>query len=110
MVRISKNTKVQIFYDRKYMAFDLFIYSAYNVFKNLFNDVCFIDNFDKLENNSTTVLIMYINDLGKYVQKFGFAIKNNGTKWIWATYTSNALDYNKVYFINPQQSDLNPEY
>jgi alpha-tubulin suppressor-like RCC1 family protein len=36
----------------------------------------------------------------------GFAIKNNGTKWIWATYTSNALDYNKVYFINPQQSDF----
>jgi hypothetical protein len=68
MVRISKNTKIQIFYDRKYMAFDLFIYSVNNVLKTLFNDVCFIDNFDKLEKNSTTVLIMYINDLGKYAE------------------------------------------
>lgn len=77
MVRISKNTKIQIFYDRKYMAFDLFIYSAHNVLKTLFKDVCFIDNFDKLEKNSPNLLIVYLNDLGKYVKKFGFSVNNN---------------------------------
>jgi hypothetical protein len=101
MVRISKNTKIQIFYDRKYMAFDLFIYSAYNVLKNLFNDVCFIDNFDKLENNSTTALIMYINDLGKYVQKFGFAIKNNiRIIFIHADFLFNHSKYDQSEIIN----------
>jgi len=104
MVRISKNTKIQIFYDRKYMAFDLFIYSANNVLKTLFNDVCFIDNFDKLEKNSTTVLIMYINDLGKYVKKFGFTVNNRiRIIFIHADFMFNHSKYDQneiIKFVN----------
>jgi hypothetical protein len=104
MVRISKNTKIQIFYDRKYMAFDLFIYSANNVLKTLFNDVCFIDNFDKLEKNSTTVLIMYINDLGKYVKNFGFNVNNSiRIIFIHADFMFNHSKYDQneiIKFVN----------
>lgn len=36
----------------------------------------------------------------------GFAIKTDGTKWIWGTVTSNYIDYDKVYFIEPQSLDF----
>lgn len=104
MVKISKNTKIQIFYDRKYMAFDLFIYSAHNVLKSLFNDVCFIDNFDKLEQNSPNLLIVYLNDLGKYVKKFGFSVNNNiRIIFIHADFMFNHSKYDQneiIKFVN----------
>jgi alpha-tubulin suppressor-like RCC1 family protein len=36
----------------------------------------------------------------------GFAIKTNGTKWIWGSYTSTYIDYDKVNFIEPQPLDF----
>ena len=40
MVKISKQTSIKIFYDRirdkRYLAFDLFIYPVANILKNVF--------------------------------------------------------------------------
>lgn len=81
MVKISKQTSIKIFYDRigdkQYLAFDLFIYSVGNIFKNIFQNVMFIDNFDKLQSNENILLVMYLEDLGKYVKKYGFNISSN---------------------------------
>ena len=77
MVKIAKNTIIQIFYDRKYMAFDLFIYPVFNILKKISDNINFIDNFDSLEKNKNVLLIMYLNDLGKYIKKNGFNMRNN---------------------------------
>jgi hypothetical protein len=81
MVRISKNTKIQIFYDRigdkRYLAFDLFIYPIENILKKNYEDVSFISCLDDLNKNENVLLIMYLNDLGKYIKKYGFKIKSN---------------------------------
>ena len=81
MVKIAKNTLIKIFYDRigdkKYLAFDLLIYSVSNILKKKYEHVTFIDNFDSLSENANILLIMYLNDLGKYVKKNGFNVKSN---------------------------------
>jgi len=81
MVKIPKTTKIQIFYDRigdkKFLAFDLFIYSIENILKKNYEDVSFINSMDSLNQNENVLLIMYLNDLGKYIKKYGFKIKSN---------------------------------
>jgi hypothetical protein len=81
MVKISKQTSIKIFYDRirdkRYLAFDLFIYPVANILKNVFQNVMFIDNFDMLQSNENILLVMYLEDLGKYVKKYGFNISSN---------------------------------
>lgn len=77
MVKIQKNIQIQIFYDRKYLAFDLFIYSLESILKKKFDNVKFINCIDALDKNNNVLLIMFINDLGKYVKKYGFSIKSN---------------------------------
>ena len=81
MVKISKQTSIKIFYDRiddkRYLAFDLFIYSIANVLKNVYQNVKLISNLNDLQSNETTLLVMYLNDLGKYVKKNGFNVSPN---------------------------------
>ena len=81
MVKISKHTSIQIFYDRindkNYLAFDLFIYPVGNILKSIYQNVKFISNFNNLQSNENILLIMYLNDLGKYVKKYGFNINSN---------------------------------
>jgi hypothetical protein len=81
MVKISKATTIKIFYDRigdkRYLAFDLFIYPLANILKNYYQNVKFINNFNHLQSNENILLIMYLNDLGKYIKKYGFNISSN---------------------------------
>jgi len=81
MVKIAKNTSIKFFYDRiddkKYLAFDLYIYSLSNILKNVYQNVKFISSFNDLQSNENILLIMYLNDLGKYVNKYGFNISSN---------------------------------
>ena len=81
MVKISKQTSIKIFYDRiddkRYLAFDLFIYSLANILKNIYQNVKLISNLNDLQSNETTLLIMYLEDLGKYVKKYNFDISSN---------------------------------
>jgi hypothetical protein len=81
MVKLSKDILIQIFYDRigdkKYMAFDLFIYPLFNILKNISSNICFIDNLNFLEKNKNVLLVMYLNDLGKYVKNYNFNISPN---------------------------------
>lgn len=74
---MRKNTLIQIFYDRKYLAFDLFIYPLKNILKTIFDNVNIIDNIVHLEKNTNVLLIMFLNDLGKYVKQNGFNITAN---------------------------------
>ena len=81
MVKISKQTSIKIFYDRigdkRFLAFDLFIYPRGNILKNVYQNVKFISDFNHLQSNENILLIMYLNDLGKYVKKYGFNISSN---------------------------------
>ena len=81
MVKIKKNTLIKIFYDRigdkRYLAFDLFIYSVSSILKDVYQNVEFISNFSHLHSNENILLIMYLNDLGKYVKKNGFNVSPN---------------------------------
>ena len=81
MVKISKQTSIKIFYDRigdkRFLAFDLFIYPIGNILKNVYQNVKFISDFNDLQSNENILLIMYLNDLGKYVKKYGFNINSN---------------------------------
>jgi hypothetical protein len=81
MVKISKQTSIKIFYDRiddkRFLAFDLFIYPIGNILKNIYQNVKFISNFNDLRADENILLIMYLNDLGKYVKKYGFNISSN---------------------------------
>jgi len=81
MVKIAKNTLVKIFYDRtgdkRYLAFDLLIYPMSNILKKMSEHVTFIDNFDSLNESRNILLIMYLNDLGKYIKKNGLNVKSN---------------------------------
>lgn len=81
MVKIKKNTLIKIFYDRigdkQYLAFDLFIYSVSSILKDVYQNVEFISNFSHLHSNENILLIMYLNDLGKYVKKNGFNVSPN---------------------------------
>ena len=81
MVKIKKNTLIKIFYDRigdkRYLAFDLFIYSVSSILKKNYQNVEFITNFTELHSNENILLVMYLNDLGKYVKKNGFNISPN---------------------------------
>lgn len=81
MVKISKRTSIKIFYDRigdkRFLAFDLFIYPIGNILKNVYQNVKFISDFNHLQSNENILLIMYLNDLGKYVKKYGFNISSN---------------------------------
>ena len=63
--------------DKKYLAFDLYIYSLSNILKNVYQNVKFISSFNDLQSNENILLIMYLNDLGKYVKKYGFNIRSN---------------------------------
>jgi hypothetical protein len=78
---INKNTLIQIFYDRigekKFLAFDLYIYSLYDILKTKFENVFFISNIKDYQNNENSLLIIFLNDLNKYVSNFGYKIKNN---------------------------------
>jgi len=81
MVKISKQTSIKIFYDRigdkRYLAFDLFIYPIGNILKNIYKNIKFISDLNDLKSNENILLIMYLNDLGKYVKKYGFNISSN---------------------------------
>jgi len=81
MVKILKQTSIKIFYDRigdkRFLAFDLFIYPTCNILKNVYQNVKFISDFNDLQSNENILLIMYLNDLGKYVKKYGFNISSN---------------------------------
>ena len=81
MVKISKHTSIKIFYDRindkSYLAFDLFIYPVANILKSVFQNVKFISNFNELRSNENILLIMYLNDINKYIKKYGFNISSN---------------------------------
>ena len=81
MVKISKQTSIKIFYDRigdkRFLAFDLFIYPIGNILKNVYQNFKFISDFNDLQSNENILLIMYLNDLGKYVKKYGFNIRSN---------------------------------
>ena len=54
MVKISQHTSIQIFYDRindnQYLAFDLFIYSAANILKKVYQNIKFIYHYQYLYN------------------------------------------------------------
>jgi hypothetical protein len=78
---INNNTLIQIFYDRigekKMLAFDLYIYNLYDILKTKTENVFFIDNITNYTNNDNSLLIIFLNDLNKYVSKLGYKIKNN---------------------------------
>jgi len=105
MVKISKKTLIKIFYDRigdkRYLAFDLLIYPIFNIFKKIYENVSFIDNFDKLNNNKNILLIMYLNDLGKYIKKFDFNVNTNiRIIFIHADFLYNHSKYDQDEIIN----------
>ena len=101
MVKIAKNTSIKIFYDRiddkKYLAFDLYIYSLSNILKNVYQNVKFISSFNDLQSNENILLIMYLEDLGKYVKKYGFNISSN----------VRIIFIHAEFFYNHSKSDQN---
>lgn len=105
MVKISKDTAIKIFYDRigdnRFLAFDLFIYPIADILKKKYQNVKFINNFNELQSNENILLIMYLNDLGKYVKKYGFNVGSNiRIIFIHADFLYNHSKYDQNEIIN----------
>jgi hypothetical protein len=106
-MKITNDDAIQIFYDRigdnRYMAFDLFIYPTYKILKDIHLNTTFINNFNHLKKQNT-ILVMYLNDLDKYVSKYGYNVSSNlKIIFIHADYIFNhsIKDQNQNYkFLN----------
>jgi len=99
-MEITNFDVVQIFYDRigdkKYMAFDLCIYPVHEILKNIFPNTSLIDKIECLEKNQSTLLVMYLEDLDKYVKQYGFDIFSNvKIIFIHAEFFYNHTKYNQ---------------
>ena len=104
--------KIQIFYNRNYIAFDLYINSIYNIFvndeyfKSRMTEVNIINNISLLSDNSD-FLILFLNDIEAI-----YNINTNNTKiiFIHADYIINHSirdqELMKIYIneINPNNS------
>jgi len=106
---------IRILYDRfgekRYLAFDLFIYPLCNILKqNISEDTKMIHNIRDLEkdllneSNKDVLLILFLNDLYLYTNKYGYNIhKNMNICFIHADFFYNHSkqdQHNIIRFVN----------
>ena len=114
MKSLDENTLIQIFYDRigekRYMAFDLFIYALHGILKKKNEKTQFIHDIKNIEKSEKVLLVMYLNDLGKYVKHYGFQLPNSKMEiiFIHADFVFNHSKYDQKE-INQFVNIRNPE-